>query len=472
MLHSMEKKTNFYEIYDKQEFGDFIENVAESINEKINTNLTDISVNEEIDMDFIYVGINEQINIRHINVESTNIEKNNDDNDNDDEQWEQLKKYNKYEVSNQGGIRFIKNKKNLERVLKDTNYAVELRDNNNNKKMRRLSYLIAEVFVENPNNYKYVSHLDLDRKNITAKNLIWVRQRQHTNTEIFMGTSDETWKTVTENDAYEISDKGNVRNKQTKQKIKPANYNGYNRVTLYKDNHHKMYLVHQLVAKEFIANPLNKTTVDHINRCTVDNCVTNLRWATSKEQNENRDTSKNKGIQIEFCTGKILRINLHNGADKKIYDNLDKALDFIIENNLNNSLKKKHILMNLRKNLIGKTESCYGYKWEYIKNGDTGDEKWKSVRDIYFDAYDYFVSNTGRIQNNKGYIMRCIDRNGYKAVCLSPGKQYLVHRIVAELFIPNPQKKQIVNHLNGNRADNRVSNLEWCTQLVKMCNMR
>ena len=56
--------------------------------------------------------------------------------------------------------------------------------------------------------------------------------------------------------------------------------------------------------------------------------------------------------------------------------------------------------------------------------------------------------------------------NGYRSVKLfKDGKHshLLVHRIVAKTFIPNPDNKRYVNHIDGNKANNNVNNLEWCT---------
>lgn len=61
-------------------------------------------------------------------------------------------------------------------------------------------------------------------------------------------------------------------------------------------------------------------------------------------------------------------------------------------------------------------------------------------------------------------IKPVLRKDGYTVVPLgksSPCNR--VHQLIAETFIPNPENKPMVNHINGNRADNSVKNLEWCT---------
>lgn len=58
------------------------------------------------------------------------------------------------------------------------------------------------------------------------------------------------------------------------------------------------------------------------------------------------------------------------------------------------------------------------------------------------------------------------DRKGYKKIRLTindVGRNFLVHRLVAEAFIPNPENLPQINHKNSDKADNRPENLEWCT---------
>ena len=60
-------------------------------------------------------------------------------------------------------------------------------------------------------------------------------------------------------------------------------------------------------------------------------------------------------------------------------------------------------------------------------------------------------------------LKKYISSYGYERVCIN-GKCWLVHRIMAMVFIPNPDNKPEVNHIDGNKLNNCASNLEWCTK--------
>ena len=77
------------------------------------------------------------------------------------------------------------------------------------------------------------------------------------------------------------------------------------------------------------------------------------------------------------------------------------------------------------------------------------------------------LRKNGRIDNRKGKILKPTKtHDGYLRVTFSfegKRKSFLVHRLVALAFLPNPLNKETVNHINGIKTDNRVENLEWAT---------
>lgn len=100
-------------------------------------------------------------------------------------------------------------------------------------------------------------------------------------------------------------------------------------------------------------------------------------------------------------------------------------------------------------------------------------EEWRPVKD-YEGLYE--VSNTGKVRNavTKRELVAKLDKYGYRHLGLRAlgrkRKWITVHRLVAVAFIPNPDNKESIDHINTVKTDNRVENLRWVTNMENIHN--
>lgn len=265
-----------------------------------------------------------------------------------------------------------------------------------------------------------------------------------------MNLDKEIWKLVPGFPYYEASTFGNIRNIKTKKyrkfyKVKA----GYLNVTLHRINDKsKTFGVHIIIANTFLDNPSNKKTVNHRNHIRDDNNLSNLHWATMAEQNNLK-----KPLSGKKKTFPIWKCDPITGEKIERFDNALLASE---------QIGKKP--QNIYACALGKINKCYGFKWKYEEKEILDNEVWKSLKDIVNNGDGYYLSNYGRVRNmlNNLYLP-CKNANGYMLTTIKE-KGYYTHILLANLFLEKKDSnKNIVNHIDGNKENYDLTNLEWVT---------
>ena len=262
------------------------------------------------------------------------------------------------------------------------------------------------------------------------------------------------WKQIPGFPKYEASIYGEIRNFTTKIELKKQPSGGYYTVGLMNEYDQIPCRVNRLIALTFIPNPNNLPVVDHINNDKLNDDVTNLRWVTYAQnvQAYNENYKKNrKVLQYEF-----------KGDLIKTWDSIHAVIK-----------ENPTFVSNYIYSRVSEDKTAYGFTWIFdppiVKIDVDPNEKFKTIPDINgYDLSSFEISKKGNVKTKKGTKVLAMrpDKFGYVVVdlwCCNKSVKFKIHRLLAYTYLKNddPINKTTVDHIDKNRQNYDLSNLEW-----------
>lgn len=317
-----------------------------------------------------------------------------------------------------------------------------------NKKIITLSRIVYENFIGKLETNEIIIYKDNNCENLHYTNLEKVNKAfTKKNIEDNLDINKE-WKIIPNYPDYKVSNHGDVYSIKLKRMLNPnKNLNGYLKTNLTKEGKRYNNYVHRLVLDSFVGIINAKNHVDHIDRNIENNHISNLRETTPQENSLNRVRTKPNLFPI-------LQFTLND--------------EFIKEWNSPKEIKNELNIYstNILQCCIGTRNKAGGFKWKY-KNIINDFEEFKNIITDDNKTYsNYKINKKGIVVRNNKILTQHINGGYYNVGIMSDdnkGKTFKIHRLVALTFLPNPNNYQIVNHIDKNKLNNNVENLEWCT---------
>ena len=328
-----------------------------------------------------------------------------------------------YSVSDSGEIRNDITGKFLKVTDKGT---VQIKVNGKGTN-RRVARIVATAFIPNPNNYEYVIYINGDSTDNRIENLKWISKEEN---------GQRTWAKRRENGT---TCAGAIREKKKRENIVETDF-------IILNNEKQIELDGELI-------PYGISTDGKVRNLKKGNYLKgsilhsyqyiNFRW---------NGNNKNKAVHQLVASAFIPNPNNYTIVDHINGDRLDNRVENL------RWVSSKENANNIHLDKTPK-RPCFPeviFSEEELKN-----EIWK-------DFLDYKVSNLGRVKGKKGQILKGTKPDcGYIAYTLNK-KSYLGHILVWTVFNGKKPEDKVINHINGNKHDNRLINLELTTHQENM----
>ncbi len=265
----------------------------------------------------------------------------------------------------------------------------------------------------------------------------------------------EEWKVIGNATNYKVSNYGRVKNAKTDRILKPTLNGGYWAIGLRINNKTTTAFAHRLVATYFMVCPDETCVVNHKDGVKTNNRVENLEWVS---QSENCKHAYRLNLHKPHRIG-VSQYTL-NGVFMREYNSSVHA-----ENET--GVFNGHISNACR----GVRKTAGGYIWKYTSYIPTTQPVPQGKTMTRYP--NYIITNDGRVYNSQRnkYLVPAESHGGYMYVGLSDGverKSFSLHRLVALNFITNPENYLEVNHIDFDKTNNNVDNLEWISRSDNM----